>query len=535
MWGAYTRNRDTQSGPNRYDLLIGSSGQGIFHWGRYFDNDHSPMDYDGIDWQALGGNQFQSQGIGDDYFHFHPLDMYLMGLIPPTRVGSFYAIQNPSGNSGTITGTRKNIGVKNVIWAEGNRNPPYPSTQKTWKQACVVLTRDAHASRTFVAQVAEQRRKFTWQFYKATRFLGKVDTTLKATSLFPEIRDISVSVDNDRAIIGWKTNVLTKGKVNYSTSAGAFRRDQAHSEPFTTKTENSFATSHGVVITGLSPDTTYNFEIITESKQGLVDREGVQRFYTRKTNDTCKPDINNVSVRRSRFGGGNKIVVSWKTDELSDSRVRYGTSTPPTAKIYDPYPTKNHTIFLSGLLAGGAYFIRIESRDAAGNLSVDDNNGNYYRVNIPLTASTGFETLGSQEILGLTNAINADVEAGDIAAAVEKTSNFILDVGKKELQEIAKNESLPEDELSASYLLISKLAERLGSNALLTSESSEEIEFTFERDPLCCISCIDLPADTVAQEAGFPVLAGMMASVYPSIGLEPDVEKGLGCYRLKRA
>ena len=533
MWGAYTRNRDTQSGPNRYDLLISSSGQGIFHWGRYFDNNHSPMDYDGIDWQALGGNQFQSHTIGDDYYHFHPLDLYLMGLIPTTSVGSFYAIQSPSGNSGTITGTRKNISAKNVIWAEGNRNPAYPSTQKAWKQACVLLTFDARASRTFAEQVAAQRRKYTWQFYKSTRYLGKVDTTLKSTNLFPTIRDISVAIDNDRAIIGWKTNISTKARVNYSTSSTAFRRDQAHSEPFSTKSENTFRTSHGVVITGLSSDTTYHFEIIAESREGLVDRKGVERFYTRKTNDTCKPDINNVSVRHFNFGRINKVVVNWKTDELSDSRVRYGSSTPPTSKKYDPYPTTNHTITLTGLSAG-CHFISIGSRDAAGNLAIDDNNGNYYQISVPVTASSGLGAFSSEDVLEQTNAINAYIETGDMEAAIDKTSNFILDIGVKELKNIAENESLPEDELGASYVLVSKLAERLGSIAQIISESDEEIEFSFEQDPLCSISCIDLPSDTVAQECGYPVLASMMASVYPAISLEPNVEKGLGCYRLKK-
>ncbi len=533
MWGAFTRNRDTQTGANRYDLLISDSGQGLFHWGRYFDNNHSPMDYDGVDWQALGGNQFQAHGVGDDYFHFHPLDLYLMGLIPATSVGSFYTIQSPSGNNGTITGNRKNIGVKNVIWAEGNRNPAYPNTQKIWKQACVVLTFNARASRTFAQQVATQRRKFTWQFYKATRFLGKVDTTLKATTLFPTIRDISISIDNDRAFIGWKTNVSTKGKVNYSTSASDFRRDQAHGEPFMTKSENSFSTSHGVVITGLSADTTYHFEIVTESKEGLVDRKGVERFYTRKTNDTCEPDINNVSLKRISFFRTNKIAVSWKTDELCDSRVRYGNSTPPTVQKYDPYPTNNHSMTLTGLRPG-TYFVRIESRDAAGNLAIDDNNGSYYQISIPVAAPSGLESVDSEEILVITDKINASVDAGNMEDAIDRTSNFILDVGIKELQKLAEKESLPEDELSASYELVCKLAQTLGSNAKLTSETSETIEFSFDQDPLCCISCINLPVDTVAQECGFPVLADMMASVCPSICLEPNVEQGTGCYRLKK-
>lgn len=529
MWGAFVRNRDTQAGPNRYDLLISPNGQGKFHWGRFFDNDHSPMDYDGIDWVALGGNRFRSHGILDDFFHFCPLDLYLMGLTYPGQVGSFYVIQSPSGNSGTITGTRKNIVVQNVIWAEGARNPAYPNTQKVWKQAFVVLTKDARSARSFAQQVAQQRREFTWQFYKANRFLGKVDTTLRSYIRFPQIRDISVAEDNDRAIIGWKTNVSARGKVNYSTSPAAFRRDQAHTEPFSTVTDPTFSTSHGVLLTGLAPNRTYYFEIIAETRKGLFDRQGVEQFYTRKTNDTCKPDINNVSVRKVL----TKVVVSWKTDEPSDSRVYYGTSIPPAQQKHDPYPTTDHSITLTGLSAG-TYYIAVESRDAAGNVTRDDNSGNYYQVVIPVSAAVEFEAVSPKEFVQRTEAINAAVKMGDMANALEQTSELILHVAERELGQIVQTTTVPADDLEAGCAALSALVCRLGATAEIVERGDDFVDVSVDPDPLSTIVCVDLAAEMVAEECGYPVLSDIVSKVRPGLILEPHPTRGMRHYRLRR-
>ena len=530
MWGAYVRNRDSETDARRYDLLIGSTGQGVFHWGRFFDNDHSPMDYDGIDWQELGGNQFQSHGIANDFFHFHPLDLYLMGLLPRELVGSFYVIQNPSANSGTITGTKKNLTVQNVIWSEGERDPAYPDTQKEWKQAFVVLTKDAHASHAFVQQVVNQRREFTWELYKAMRFLGKVDTTLRPIILFPEIKVISVSVDDDKALIGWKTNVRTRGRVNYATSPDAFRRDQAHAEPFSTVAVSTFSTSQGVLLTGLSPNKTYYYEIIAETEQGLFHRMDPQNLYTRRTNDPCAPDINNVSVGR---GKRNSLLIRWHTDEPASSLITYGFTNPPTASFSDPYPTIDHSFTLRGL-APGTYSVKVESRDAAGNATTDDNNGNYYQVVMPPSA-VPIATLGlapSDESTLTSSTINAAVEAGEIDEALANTSKLLLEEGKREIASIAQSLSLPENDLEAGYRTLVVLARRMNATLTAVEQGSDFVDFVVDPDPLHNITWINLPGDLVAEEAGYPVLTKIISSLRESLKLEPHPTKGSGYYRL---
>lgn len=534
MWGAFVRNRDAAAGPNRYDLLISNTGQGLYHWGRYFDNDHSPMDYDGIEWQALGANLFQSHTVGDDYHHFCPLDLYLMGLIPGSQVGSFYVIDSPSSSSGLISGNRKNMTLQNVVWAEGNRNPAYPNTRKVWKQAFVILTQDAHSVGGFAESVAAQRREFTWQFYKATRFLGKVDTTLRSFIQFPEIRDITVAIDNDRAIIGWKTNVSTRGRVNYGLSPALFRRDEAHNEPFSTVSEATFDTSHGLVINGLTPNTTYYFEIIAETREGLVDRKGVESFCTRKTDDVCPPDIHCVSIRRTKFFGQYKVAVNWETDELADGRVCYGDSTPLAEEMYSPYPTTKHSFTLKGLTPG-TYCIVVKSRDAAGNETVDDNDGRCYTVvippDVPIIIGGGVD---ASKVARRIVDINRFVEAGDLSKAIEFTSQLFVDTAGDELARLSKELTLPKDGLEASFLALKTLVENFDGAVEMVEQGESHIDFAVSPDPLRLITCIKLPADVLTGQCGYPVLSAIVSKVRKGIIFEPHPVNGIGHYRLRK-
>ncbi len=535
MWGAYVRNRDTENGARQYDLLIGTTpGNDIYHWGRFFDDDHSPMDYDGIDWEELGGNQFAAHGVEDDFFHFCPLDLYLMGLSPAGQVGPFYVIQDPSDVAGTITGTKKDITVQNVIWAEGDRDPAYPETQRVWKHAFVLLTYDAWASHGMAQDVAAQRRRYTWQFYKATRFLGNADTSLRPYTLFPAIRDVSLAADDDRAIVGWKTSLGTRGRVNFATSPAAFRRDQAHTEPFSTAQESSFGTTHGLLLTGLSPNTTYYFEILAETEDGLFDRNGVEALYTRKTNDTCAPDINNVLVRRSRFLGSYKVTVTWKTDEPSDSRIYYGNSVPPGQQAYDPYPTTDHRIRLKNLPAGTSY-ISVESRDAAGNVTLDDNGGNYYQVQIPAIALSALEATTPKEIVARIEDINTAIAAADLSGAATKISQLVVDVVGRELGHIARTSTLPGEDIDAGYEALTLLIGRLDGTARVVERGGDFIDFAVDPEPLSLITCIDLPTDAIAQRSVYPVLPRLLSGVRPRVILEPHPSRGPGYYRLRRA
>lgn len=86
--------------------------------------------------------------------------------------------------------------------------------------------------------------------------------------------------------------------------------------------------------------------------------------------DTTAPVLQSVSV----IPGTTRAVVRWSTDERSDSVVWYATSTPvnvsssSTLSVKKTLSVRDHRIVITGLAADTTYFIRVGSKDAAGNI-----------------------------------------------------------------------------------------------------------------------------------------------------------------------
>jgi len=93
--------------------------------------------------------------------------------------------------------------------------------------------------------------------------------------------------------------------------------------------------------------------------------------------DTNAPVITGVTIEP----GYLEAAVAWTTSKDSDSLVQYSeapSSFPNNFISYDPLPTTAHEVFLSGLKPSTTYYLRVTSRDRAGNTTIDDNNGQLY-------------------------------------------------------------------------------------------------------------------------------------------------------------
>ena len=173
-WASFARYRDTQTGANQNDHLLGGWG----HWALNFDDDKSPMDYDVYDWAQENGDFRRIAYLSDDRTYCN-LDLYLMGLLGEEEVGNFYLLSNPQLISGNLySANKKMLNVHNVIWAEGQRAPTAATSQKLFKNAFVVLTGNLDNANVLVDRVDDLRRSFESDFYDATKTLGRVDTTL---------------------------------------------------------------------------------------------------------------------------------------------------------------------------------------------------------------------------------------------------------------------------------------------------------------------------------------------------------------------
>ena len=84
--------------------------------------------------------------------------------------------------------------------------------------------------------------------------------------------------------------------------------------------------------------------------------------------DTTAPVISGVVASMI---SSTQATVKWNTDEASDSQVDYGQSTSyGNTSAMNSNQATSHSVVLSGLTAGTAYYYRVKSCDAEGNLAV---------------------------------------------------------------------------------------------------------------------------------------------------------------------
>ncbi len=177
-WLAYVRFRD-QGGAINSDLL----GRDFQHWSFFFDSDASVME--GNDIGDNGNGTFTTVGATERY---SPLDRYLMGLIPRTRVGKFFYVKDARGSGVqrvddprigiTFAGDRVDLGVGDVIAAEGQRTPRSKKAPKEFNMAFILMGRAGEPpSKASIDKVNKIRKRWGPYFRKAS-VNGTVKTNL---------------------------------------------------------------------------------------------------------------------------------------------------------------------------------------------------------------------------------------------------------------------------------------------------------------------------------------------------------------------
>ena len=178
----------------------------------------------------------------------------------------------------------------------------------------------------------------------------------------PVISNVQAVVTNDTAIISWDTD-------EPATSNVAYGLDDSYSA--TPETDGTFDTQHSVIITGLTEQTDYHFQISSADASGNVSSEADDVFTTEATPDTTAPVISNIQTEVS----DSTATISWDTDEPATSNVAYGlddsySATPETGGTL----VTQHSVTITGLAEQTDYHFQISSTDASGNVSseVDD-------------------------------------------------------------------------------------------------------------------------------------------------------------------
>jgi len=97
------------------------------------------------------------------------------------------------------------------------------------------------------------------------------------------------------------------------------------------------------------------------------------------------PTISNVSAGNIT---DTSAVITWTTDQLSDSTVNYGNTTPPVLTESDGTFTTDHAVTLIGLTSATLYYYEVISSNIGGNTTLDNNGGAYYTFTTPTVTPT---------------------------------------------------------------------------------------------------------------------------------------------------
>jgi hypothetical protein len=173
----------------------------------------------------------------------------------------------------------------------------------------------------------------------------------------PQLSAITATnIQGNKATITWTTDELADSQVDFG--ATGYTNSSALNP--------TLSPSHSVMLSGLSSTTLYHYRVRSKDASGNPAVSDDFTFTTAAA-DTTPPVISNVAFTSL---SPNSTAVSWTTDEVADTKVRYGFSANyGNTSPLNPVFTTAHSVTLSGLVPGTQYHVQLLSRDDSGNLT----------------------------------------------------------------------------------------------------------------------------------------------------------------------
>lgn len=222
-WGAGLRFVDPRTKLVSKRLL----GRDESHWAAWVDTDASI--HDGWDWEP-DGDRFV---VVDDMRRFSTLDLYAMGALPVAAAKPFFFIDNarfvanqivgaqpvpadaalqvPSieylrsrGITLRATGERVDLTIQDIVDAEGNRCPTPDATQKSFRQAIVLVTRPGETVAQVSTQIAElELMMATWEdwWFDRTNKALTLCTSLTESCVHHEMAIGAGTIDDEDGVV----------------------------------------------------------------------------------------------------------------------------------------------------------------------------------------------------------------------------------------------------------------------------------------------------------------------------------------------
>ncbi|HPN15183.1 MAG TPA: fibronectin type III domain-containing protein [bacterium] len=174
---------------------------------------------------------------------------------------------------------------------------------------------------------------------------GGGDTTAPIIS---NVQAINITQTSARII--WDTDEPADSLTNYGLTV-----------IYTDSVSNgSFVLSHGLDLSGLTPDTVYHFQVISSDPFGNTAVSGDYTFKTLALDPLVISNVTSTSIQDT------SALIVWDTNRPADSLVQYGTSALLGSWNSVAGFVSNHAVPLSGLQPNTIYYYRVISQDGLG-------------------------------------------------------------------------------------------------------------------------------------------------------------------------
>lgn len=175
-----------------------------------------------------------------------------------------------------------------------------------------------------------------------------------------------IEIEATQARITWSTDIESTSQVALSTEAAYNENPNNPYQQIIGNTED-FTTLHEVVLYGLTPDTTYHFQLRSKAQLGPT---AISRDYTFKTSIE---ELQIISYY-SQVIDNETALFRWVTNKEADSAVTFAPylggvlAIDQSKTIKDNSYSVIHEITVSDFVAGTFYDIELSSSDQEGNV-----------------------------------------------------------------------------------------------------------------------------------------------------------------------
>jgi hypothetical protein len=186
-------------------------------------------------------------------------------------------------------------------------------------------------------------------------------------------------IDDIQAGICWETDEPSDSWVYYGIGSYGIIDGDA-----------DYTTEHSVILTGLTPDTEYDYYVSSTDLSGnTLESEHTRGPYMQTLlvegafRTKPEPDVDAPIITSGPFvtyKTHNQATVKWTTDEPANTVLEYGQNQSYGDMIADSDVATNHTVYLTNLNASSIYHFRVSSMDIA-------NNGPTYSTDVTFTTA----------------------------------------------------------------------------------------------------------------------------------------------------